>query len=78
MLVWTWAVAALWLMLALATRLRGGDAAFVLRIGLAMAGVPLLGLLTWQTGPVPGTLGLLLGALLLSQGAPDRAARPAE
>jgi hypothetical protein len=78
MMVGTWAAAALWLLLALAIRWRAGRAAIRLRVALALAGVPLVGLLTWQAGPVPGTLGLLLGALLLSRASTDRMAQPAE
>jgi hypothetical protein len=78
MMVGTWAAAGLWLLLALAIRGRGVRAAIRLRVALALAGVPLLGLLTWQAGPVPGTLGLLLGVLLLSRASTDRMAQPAE
>jgi hypothetical protein len=78
MMIGIWGAAAVWLLMALAARWRGNRAAIRLRVALALAGVPLLGLLTWQAGPVPGTLGLLLGALLLSRADTDRMAQPAE
>lgn len=77
MMTGLWVAAALWLLAAMVLRWRVGLVAARLRLGLALAGVPLLGLLTWQAGPWPGTLGLLLGVVLLPR-SPDRAAQPAE
>jgi hypothetical protein len=65
MMTGLWAAAALWLLAAVLLRWRGGPASAPVRLVLALAGIPLLGLLTWQAGPWPGTLGLLLGVLLL-------------
>jgi hypothetical protein len=77
MMTGLWAAAALWLLAAVLLRWRAGPVAVRLRLGLALAGVPLLGLLTWQAGPWPGTLGLLLGVLLLPR-APAPRVQPAE
>jgi hypothetical protein len=77
MMTGLWVAAALWLLAALVLRWQGGLVAARLRLGLALAGVPLLGLLTWHAGPWPGTLGLLLGVLLLPRSA-DPAPQPAE
>lgn len=74
-MVWTGAAMVIWLVAGIAacTVPLTPRQAQTLRWGLVAAGVPLLGLVTLQLGPLSGLAGLALGtAVLALHGAPAR------
>lgn len=54
-----------WLLCAALVLRRGGETAGMMRVGLAVAGVPLVGAITYLLGPLLGLGALALGTILL-------------
>lgn len=55
----------LWLAAALACRRLPAGLATAARVGLTVAGIPMLGAVTLAHGPLPGLAGLVMGTALL-------------